>query len=84
MDLLKTPPDWSHSNWADRIDFCASVLFVHGYIPQSVRDKVGKKLTAQFAQAIEARRAETGEDTGSVHESAAAESHAPKDARHDH
>lgn len=73
--LLSPPPDWSHANWADRIDLCASMLFVHGYIPLSVREKVSKKLTAQFAQAVEARRAEA--QSGSVHESVVREADAP-------
>lgn len=54
--LLEPAQDWQDENWATRIDRCASMLFLHGYIPMSMRDKIGKKLTAQF----EAAAAEAG------------------------
>ena len=49
--LLQPAADWQDENWATRIDRCASMLFLHGYIPMSMREKIGKKLAAQFEKA---------------------------------
>lgn len=57
-DLLSTPPDWAHENWAERVDICASLLFTHGYITATERMKIARRLGVDLAQAIEARRAE--------------------------
>lgn len=54
VDFLKPAMDWTDGTWAHRIDRCASMLFVHGYITMSQRDKIGKKLEAQVAAAIRA------------------------------
>ncbi len=47
--LLSPAIDWQHDTIAQRIDACASMLFVHGYIPLSTREKIGNKLDRQLS-----------------------------------
>lgn len=62
-DILARAADWTGQTWAGRIDQCASMLFCHGYIPLSVRDKITRRLTkeCETAIAMEARRADDAE-----------------------
>ena len=55
LNLLRPAVPWHDNNetWAGRIDQCASMLFCHGYIPMSQREKIGKKLEKQIIQARE-------------------------------
>lgn len=46
-DLFKPAATWTGDTWAGRIDQCASMLFCHGYIPMSQRDKINRKPTAE-------------------------------------
>ncbi|NML93829.1 hypothetical protein [Novosphingobium olei] len=46
--LVQPAPDWCGGSWAARIDQAASVLFLHGYISQSQRQKITQKLEKQF------------------------------------
>ncbi|MES2295250.1 MAG: hypothetical protein V4527_18280 [Pseudomonadota bacterium] len=54
-ELFQPAADWSGQNWAARIDQCASMLFCHGYIPLSQREKIHKKLTAECEAAAIAK-----------------------------
>lgn len=65
------PRQTSYNDWDEAIEACYQTAF---YQSNSC-PKPRLCLDVLHAQAIEARRAETG--TGSVHESAVAESHAP-------
>ena len=42
--LKDTPSVWEHSTVAERIQHCISMLYIHGYIPKSARDKAHQKL----------------------------------------
>lgn len=62
-DILAPAEDWTDGCWAERIDQCASMLFYHGYITESAREKIGRRLELQIAIAMEAAkpsRRETG------------------------
>ncbi len=48
--------DWTGQTWAQRIDAAASLLFLHGYIPQSQRVKITQRLERQFSEGIAAGR----------------------------
>jgi len=51
-DLLKPAKPWAaEETWAERLDACASMLYVHGYIPLSARERINAKLTAQLIDA---------------------------------
>lgn len=50
--LVEPAPDLPGQTWAQRLDYAASILFLHGYIPQSVRSKITVKLEKQFADGI--------------------------------
>lgn len=52
--LITAAPDWTDQTWAARMDAAASLLFLHGYIPQSQREKITRKIEKQFADAIAA------------------------------
>ena len=55
-DLLQPAKPWDkEESWAERIDACASMLYVHGYIPQSTRAKINEKLARQLVEADTAR-----------------------------
>lgn len=54
-DLLNPAVDWTDENWAQRLDRCASMLFLHGYITETARDKIGARLTKHFEAAAHAR-----------------------------
>ena len=43
-ELLKPAVDWSGQTWAGRIDQCASMLYCHGYIPASARERIARRL----------------------------------------
>lgn len=50
--LISTAPDLAGGTWANRIDYAASLLFIHGYISQSQREKITRKLEKQFTDAL--------------------------------
>ena len=50
--LVSPAADWTGDTWAGRMDQAASLLFLHGYIPQSQREKITRKIEAQFKDAI--------------------------------
>lgn len=50
--LVEPAVDWTGQTWAARMDAAASLLFLHGYIPQSQRIRITEKLEKQFAKAI--------------------------------
>jgi hypothetical protein len=50
--LVQTAPDLVGGSWANRLDYAASLLFLHGYIPQSQRAKITAKLEKQFADGL--------------------------------
>lgn len=52
--LITPAPAWTDQTWAARIDAAASLLFLHGYIPQSQREKITIKIERQFSDAIAA------------------------------
>lgn len=54
--LVAPAADWTGQTWAQRMDQAASILFLHGYIPQSVRSRITAKLEKQFADGIAAGR----------------------------
>lgn len=45
--LITAAPDWTDQTWAARMDAAASLLFLHGYIPQSQREKITRKIGAE-------------------------------------
>ena len=51
--LIAPAMDWTGQTWAQRLDEAASLLFLHGYIAQSTRAAITKKLEGQFQRAIE-------------------------------
>lgn len=50
--LIEAAPDWTDQTWAQRMDAAASLLFLHGYIPQSQRERIARKMNNQFADGI--------------------------------
>jgi mannitol/fructose-specific phosphotransferase system IIA component (Ntr-type) len=50
--LIEPAADWTGQHWAARIDQCASLLFLHGYITQSQRTKITEKLEKQFRDGL--------------------------------
>lgn len=54
--LIQPAPDWSGDTWAGRVDQCASVLFLHGYISQRQRESITCKLEKQFQQGLASGR----------------------------
>lgn len=50
--LVEPAADWIDQTWAQRIDAAASLLFLHGYIPQSQRSKITDKMDSQFAKGL--------------------------------
>ena len=50
--MVEPAKDWSDASWIDRIDRCASFLFLHGYITQAQRSKVTEKLERQVTQGL--------------------------------
>jgi len=50
--LIDAAPDWMDQTWVQRMDECASVLYLHGYINQSARTKITEKIEKQFKTAI--------------------------------
>ena len=50
--LIAPAADWTGQTWAQRIDAAASLLFIHGYIPQGARSAITKRIEGQFARAI--------------------------------
>ena len=52
--MIGPAPDWTEQTWAQRIDAAASLLFLHGYIPQRQREKITQKINYQFQIAIDA------------------------------
>jgi len=74
-ELLAPAVAWSGQTWAGRIDQCASMLFCHGYITGSVREKIGRKLVAECEAALRDSDGSPkgGDACGSVHDSAGPE-----------
>lgn len=54
--LVSPAPDIVGDTWAQRLDYAASILFVHGYIPQGQREKITQKMEKQFEQGIKSGR----------------------------
>lgn len=54
--MIAPAPDWAGETWAQRIDAAASLLFLHGYIPQSIRSKITQKIETQFRDALDQGR----------------------------
>lgn len=52
--LIGSAPDWTGETWAQRIDAAASLLFLHGYIPQGTRSAITRRIEGQFQKAIDA------------------------------
>lgn len=52
--LIEPAATWQGDRWLDRVDACASFLYMHGYIPQSQRAKIAQKLETQLKTALEA------------------------------
>lgn len=52
--LIAPAADWTDQTWAQRLDAAASLLFLHGYIPQSTRSAITKRIEGQFQKAIDA------------------------------
>lgn len=51
--LIEPAIDWTGQTWAQRMDAAASLLFLHGYIPQSTRSAITKRIEGQFQKAID-------------------------------
>jgi len=51
--LVQQAPDVIGGTWANRFDYAASILFVHGYIPESQRKKIADKMNSQFVDGID-------------------------------
>lgn len=51
--LIADAPDWTGQTWAQRMDAAASLLFLHGYIPQGIRSAITKRIEGQFQRAID-------------------------------
>lgn len=51
--LIAPAVDWANQTWAQRLDEAASLLFLHGYIPQSTRASITKRIEGQFQRAID-------------------------------
>ncbi|MEJ7933464.1 hypothetical protein WG907_04230 [Sphingobium sp. AN558] len=51
--LIAAAPAWTDETWAQRLDAAASLLFLHGYIPQSTRAAITRRIEGQFQRAIE-------------------------------
>lgn len=51
--LIEPAEDWTGQTWAQRMDAAASLLFLHGYIPQSARSAITKRIEGQFQRAID-------------------------------
>ena len=69
--LISPAVDWTGQTWAQRLDAAASLLFLHGYIPQSTRTAITKRIENQFERAIAAgqiveRSATTPDQTNEV------------------
>ncbi|GLV28150.1 hypothetical protein TomTYG75_06740 [Sphingobium sp. TomTYG75] len=60
--LIGPAIDWTDQTWAQRLDAAASLLFLHGYIPQSTRSAITRRIEGQFQKAI---------DSGQIRERAA-------------
>ena len=59
--LISPAPDWTDQTWAQRMDAAASLLFLHGYIPQGTRAAITKRIEGQFQKAIDSGQiVETG------------------------
>lgn len=65
--LFQLAATWAGDTWAGRIDQCASMLFVHGFIPMSMRAKIGAKLERECEQAARDNGSDrNGEDAPSA------------------
>lgn len=51
--LIAPAIDWTGQTWAQRLDAAASLLFLHGYIPQGARLAITKRIEGQFQKAID-------------------------------
>lgn len=54
--LIESAAPWTDGRWMDRVDQAASFLFLHGYISQSQREKVVKRLESQLRDGVEQGR----------------------------
>jgi len=54
--LVETAAELPGQTWAQRVDYAASLLFLHGYITTAQRRKVTLKLEKQFAEGIASGR----------------------------
>lgn len=54
--IIGPAPDWTRQTWAQRFDDAASALFLHGFIPASVRAQITRKLEQQFKEGIASGR----------------------------
>ena len=52
--LISPAVDWTDQTWAQRLDAAASLLFLHGYIPQGTRSAITRRIEGQFQKAIDA------------------------------
>lgn len=52
--LVAQAPAWTDQTWAARIDAAASLLFLHGYIGMTQRERITAKIDKQFKEAIAA------------------------------
>ena len=50
--LVSPAADWTGQTWAARMDHAASLLFCHGYITGSQREKITRKLEKQLTDGI--------------------------------
>ena len=54
--LVSPAADWKSETWGQRVDEAASLLFIHGYITESARRGVTKKLDKQYADGVASGR----------------------------